>query len=51
MKIYLKDFEIVSYLPSELSLPVSHRNTLIYGRKDQKVWREIVILKKRRITK
>jgi tRNA G10 N-methylase Trm11 len=47
MKINLKDFEIVNYLPENLNLPISHRNTLVYGRKDQKVWREIVVLEKK----
>jgi tRNA G10 N-methylase Trm11 len=51
MKINLAEFKIVNYLPENLDLPISSRNTLVYGRKDQKVWREIVILKKIRITK
>jgi tRNA G10 N-methylase Trm11 len=46
MKIDLKNFKIVNYLPENLNLPISQRNTLVYGRKDQKVWREIAVLEK-----
>jgi len=46
LKVELKDFKIVKQLPSDLTLPLSFRKTLIYGRKGQKVWREIVVLEK-----
>lgn len=46
MKINLGEFKIVNYLPENLNLSISDRNTLVYGRKDQKVWREIVVLEK-----
>src|SRR6056297_2354971 len=46
----LKNFKIKSALPENLkknpSLNLTQRNTIIYKRPDQKVWREIVILQK-----
>ncbi len=47
MKIDLGEFEMVKIIPENLNLKLSQRKTLIYGRKDQKVWREIVVLEKR----
>ena len=46
LKISLKDFKMINQLPGDLKLPLSFRKTPIYGRKGQKVWREIVILEK-----
>jgi hypothetical protein len=37
---------MINQLPGDLKLPLSFRKTPIYGRKGQKVWREIVILEK-----
>jgi UDP-galactopyranose mutase len=44
-----KGFKIVDILPDNFqnnNLTLSKRNTIIYGRSDQKVWREIIVLKK-----
>ena len=44
----LDDYSIMSPIPKELSansiIKTTNRNTIIYGREGQKVWREIVIL-------
>jgi hypothetical protein len=47
MKINLEEFEIVKTIPENLNLELSNRKTLIYGRKNQKVWREVVVLEKK----
>ncbi len=44
-----KGFKIINLLPNNFqnnNLTLSKRNTIIYGRSDQKVWREILVLKK-----
>jgi len=44
----LNGFKIINPLPNELKnnkfIKLTERNTIIYGREGQKVWREIVIL-------
>lgn len=42
------DMKIISPLPSSIAkeYKLSNRNTIIYGRSDQKVWREVIILEK-----
>jgi tRNA G10 N-methylase Trm11 len=47
MNIKLGGFKISKVIPENLNLELSERKTLIYGRKDQKVWREIVVLEKK----
>ncbi|MBA3047942.1 methyltransferase domain-containing protein [Patescibacteria group bacterium] len=45
----LKGFEIVNPIPENLLndiIKLTDRNTIIYGREGQKVWREIVVLEK-----
>jgi ubiquinone/menaquinone biosynthesis C-methylase UbiE len=46
----LKDFKIKKILPEEVAknpyAKLTKRGTIIYGRSGQKVWREIVVLKK-----
>jgi tRNA G10 N-methylase Trm11 len=48
----LNNFTIINPLPSELQkykqLRLTNRNTMIYNRAGQKVWREIVILEKKK---
>ncbi|MFW5885258.1 MAG: TRM11 family SAM-dependent methyltransferase [Patescibacteria group bacterium] len=39
-------FKMIQMLPRELNLKTTKRGTIIYGRKGQRVWREIVVLKK-----
>jgi tRNA G10 N-methylase Trm11 len=50
LDINLNKFKIVNPLPDNLlcnkSIKLTNRQTIIYGRESQKVWREIVILKK-----
>jgi len=47
----LSDFKIINSIPKQfINHPViklTNRNTIIYGRKNQKVWREIVVLTKK----
>jgi tRNA G10 N-methylase Trm11 len=47
MNIKLGGFKISKVIPENLNLELSERKTLVYGRKDQKVWREIVVLEKK----
>jgi tRNA G10 N-methylase Trm11 len=42
----ISGFKIVKQLPEEMKVGVSRRDTIIYGRKGQRVWREIVVLEK-----
>ena len=46
----IKGFKIINPLPSVFysssGIQISKRNTIIYGRPGQKVWREIVILER-----
>jgi tRNA G10 N-methylase Trm11 len=46
----LSDFKIINPLPKNLRtnifIKLTNRDTIIYGRKNQKVWREIVVLEK-----
>jgi tRNA G10 N-methylase Trm11 len=39
-------FNVTQLIPRELNLKTTNRETIIYGRKGQRVWREIVVLKK-----
>lgn len=50
LNIDLGEFKIVNLLPLELSakdLSLTYRKTFLYGRPGQKVWREIVVLKRK----
>ena len=44
------DYKIINPMPKNLEknifLKLTMRNTMVYGREDQKVWREIVVLQK-----
>jgi len=42
----INGFQIVRQLPDEMKIEVTQRGTIIYGRKGQRVWREIVVLEK-----
>jgi len=46
----LDNFKIINPIPKNLQqdkrIKLTDRNTIIYGRNQQKVWREIVVLKK-----
>jgi len=46
----ISGYKIINPIPKDLQknifLKLTTRNTMVYGREDQKVWREIVILKK-----
>jgi tRNA G10 N-methylase Trm11 len=44
----INGFKIISPIPSQIKkrLVITNRDTIIYGRPGQKVWREIVVLKK-----
>ncbi len=50
LNLDLNDFKIIEPLPEYLinnkDLKITPRNTIIYGRQGQKIWREIVILEK-----
>ena len=48
LNLNLGDFEIIDYLPAELNLKKTERKTIVYGRQGQRVWREIVVLEKRK---
>ncbi|MFH1661594.1 MAG: DNA methyltransferase [Candidatus Falkowbacteria bacterium] len=49
----LNGFKILNFIPNQLlnnkNINLTNRNTIIYGREGQKVWREIVVLKKIKI--
>lgn len=50
LEIKLNDWKIIPPISKELQaqgLKITERNTIIYGRPQQKVWREIVILQKK----
>jgi tRNA G10 N-methylase Trm11 len=46
----LNDFKIINPIPKNLKqnkvINLTKRNTIIYGRTDQKIWREIVVIKR-----
>ena len=44
----INGFKIISPIPSQIKkrLALTNRDTIVYGRPGQKVWREIIILKK-----
>ena len=46
LKPNYEGFKTVNQLPDELELEKTKRETIIYGRKGQRVWREIVVLEK-----
>ena len=42
----INGFKIIKQLPVEIKIGATQRETIIYGRKGQRVWREIVVLEK-----
>jgi len=50
LNLDLIGFKIINPMPENLQknifVKLTNRNTIIYGREQQKIWREIVVLKK-----
>ncbi len=46
LNLELGEFKIVNQIPADLKLEKTKRGTIIYGRKNQRVWREVVVLEK-----
>lgn len=46
LNLSLGELKIVDQIPTDLKLGKTKRGTIIYGRKGQRVWREIVVLEK-----
>ena len=48
LKINLRNFKIINPIPKQFQeneiIKLTDRNTIIYGRKNQKIWREIVVM-------
>ncbi len=48
LKIKLKNFKIINPIPEQFQkneiIKLTNRKTIIYGRKNQKIWREIVVM-------